>query len=130
MTVTEYTDDGVKRRSCGGSYYPPVMKGSDDANADFKKRETEQGGRKYVEYVAPYGRKIMLVDINKTFSQDTYLCFSATVTNRASLVDGSDQIILTPDDVSGFAKAEEIKELQNSPKGQHDSNTYNRFVDQ
>ena len=63
VTVTEYTDDdGVKKTILWVDHItPPVMKGSDDANADFKKRETEQGGRKYVEYVAPYEKKSWLV---------------------------------------------------------------------
>ena len=134
VTVTEYTDDdGVKKTILWVDHItPPVMKGSDDANADFKKRETEQGGRKYVEYVAPYEKNHGWYDINKTFSQDTYLCFSATASNMLHwwMDQNSDYIdkylMMYPD----LPKREEIKELQNSPKGQHDSNIYNRFVDQ
>ena len=72
-------------------------------------------------------------DINKTFSQDTYLCFSATASNMLHwwMDQNSDYIdkylMMYPD----LPKREEIKVFaDNSPKGQHDSNIYNRFVDQ
>lgn len=45
VTTTEYTgDNGVKKTILWVDHItPPVMNGSDDANADFKKIETEQG---------------------------------------------------------------------------------------
>lgn len=57
------------------------MNGSDDEKADFKRIETNQGGRKYIEYVAPYKSGNGWYDVNKTFNQDTFLCFSATASN-------------------------------------------------
>lgn len=52
VTTTEYTgDNGVKKTILWVDHITlPVMNGSDDANADFKKIETEQGGHRYIEY--------------------------------------------------------------------------------
>lgn len=83
VTTTEYTDDdGVKKTILwADNITPPVMNGSDDEKADFKRIETNQGGRKYIEYVAPYKSGNGWYDVNKTFNQDTFLCFSATASN-------------------------------------------------
>ncbi len=80
---TKYTDDnGVEKTILWvDNITPPVMNGSNDGNADFKKIETTQGGNRYIEYVAPYKVGNGWYDINKTFDQDTFLCFSATASN-------------------------------------------------
>lgn len=58
VTTTEYTDDdGVKKTILwADNITPPVMNGSDDEKADFKRIETNQGGRKYIELLNTWHR--------------------------------------------------------------------------
>lgn len=131
---TKYTDDnGVEKTILWvDNITPPVMNGSNDGNADFKKIETTQGGNRYIEYVAPYKVGNGWYDINKTFDQDTFLCFSATASNmlhwwmdqNRGYID--DYLNGNPD----IPKAQEIKKMQQSPTGQHGSNIYDKFVEQ
>ena len=134
VTTTEYTDDdGVKKTILwADNITPPVMNGSDDEKADFKRIETNQGGRKYIEYVAPYKSGNGWYDVNKTFNQDTFLCFSATASNMLHWWMDQNRAYINsylknnPD----LPKAQEIKKLQQSPTGQHGSNIYDKFVEQ
>lgn len=134
VTTTEYTDDdGVKKTILwADNIVPPVMNGSDDEKADFKRIETNQGGRKYIEYVAPYKSGNGWYDVNKTFNQDTFLCFSATASNMLHWWMDQNRAYINsylknnPD----LPKAQEIKKLQQSPTGQHGSNIYDKFVEQ
>lgn len=131
---TKYTDDnGVEKTILWvDNITPPVMNGSNDGNADFKKIETTQGGNRYIEYVAPYKVGNGWYDINKTFDQDTFLCFSATASNmlhwwmdqNRGYID--DYLNGNPD----IPKAQEIKKMQQSPTGQHGSNIYDKFVEE
>lgn len=131
---TKYTDDnGVEKTILWvDNITPPVMNGSNDGNADFKKIETTQGGNRYIEYVAPYKVGNGWYDINKTFDQDTFLCFSATASNMLHWWMDQNRGYIdnylngNPD----IPKAQEIKKLQQSPTGQHDSNIYDKFVEQ
>ena len=72
------------------------------------------------------------MDINKTFDQDTFLCFSATASNMLHWWMDQNRGYIdnylngNPD----IPKAQEIKKLQQSPTGQHDSNIYDKFVEQ
>lgn len=135
VTTTEYTDDdGVKKTILwADNITPPIMNGSNDADADFKRIEmTDSGGRKYIEYVAPYKSGNGWYDVNKTFNQDTFLCFSATASNMLHWWMDQNRAYINsylknnPD----LPKAQEIKKLQQSPTGQHGSNIYDKFVEQ
>lgn len=135
VTTTEYTDDdGVKKTILwADNITPPIMNGSNDADADFKRMEmTDSGGRKYIEYVAPYKSGNGWYDVNKTFNQDTFLCFSATASNMLHWWMDQNRAYINsylknnPD----LPKAQEIKKLQQSPTGQHGSNIYDKFVEQ
>lgn len=131
---TKYTDDnGVEKTILWvDNITPPVMNGSNDGNADFKKIETTQGGNRYIEYVAPYKVGNGWYDINKTFDQDTFLCFSATASNMLHWWMDQNRGYIdnylngNPD----IPKAQEIKKMQQSPTGQHGSNIYDKFVEQ
>lgn len=131
---TKYTDDnGVEKTILWvDNITPPVMNGSNDGDADFKKIETTSGGNQYIEYVAPYKSGNGWYDINKTYQQDSYLCFSATASNMLHWwMDQNrgyiDSYLKNNPDIP---KAQEIKELQQSPTEQHGSHIYDKFVEQ
>ncbi len=133
---TSYTDEnGIKKTIYWTEHItPPTMNGPADTDSDFKKVEETIGDTTYVDYVAPYDSGSGWYDVNKTQdqAQDKNLCFSAAASNmlhwwfdqNKAYID--QYLQLHPE----HPKASDIRELQTSPTGQHDSKIYDRFVEQ
>ncbi|MCU6748476.1 MULTISPECIES: IdeS/Mac family cysteine endopeptidase [Lachnospiraceae] len=131
--VTEYIDEGGEKRTIYWADHitPPKMGGGD---SEFQKHEYEQGGTRYVEYIAPYTAGNGWYDVNKTpdQTQDANLCFSAAAANTLHwwLDQNTTYIDRYLAAYPEAPKAEEIRELKGQTPGQHDSKIYARFVEQ
>lgn len=132
---TTYTDEnGVEKTIFWvDNITPPTINGQDDRNSDFKKVESsDPNGNKYVDYIAPYTAGKGWYDVNKTYEQDGFLCFSAAASNTlhwwfAQNEEYIDKYLkLHPD----APKAAEIRDLMTLPTTQYDSKIYKRFVNQ
>ena len=132
---TTYTDEnGVEKTIFWvDNITPPTINGQDDRDSDFKKVESsDPNGNKYVDYIAPPTAGKGWYDVNKTYGEDSFLCFSAAASNMlhwwfAQNEEYIDKYLkLHPD----APKAAEIKDLMTLPTTQYDSKIYARFVKQ
>ena len=134
--VTEYTneEDGrLKTIVWVQGITPPQMGGE---NSDFKREVTPIQGQdaKFVEYKSPFIPNQGWYDVNKTTNRDPdmNLCFAASASNTLHwwMAQNEKYIDQYLQEHPEEPKAERIKQLQNSFKGQQDSDIYKIFVRQ